>query len=107
MVLVNIQKVLVCVFCLFVMIYFLPQYMNGDRTVGLAISHASSEAQPVFRFWSPVYQKHFYTISESERDLVITNDPNWDYEGVVFDGYSDQVVDIILTGVLRVLLFIL
>ena len=67
--------------------------MNGDRTVGLAISHASSEAQPVFRFWSPVYQKHFYTISESERDLVITNDPNWDYEGVVFDGYSDQVVD--------------
>ncbi|MFW5702908.1 MAG: hypothetical protein ACOCXP_02990 [Candidatus Dojkabacteria bacterium] len=38
----------------------------------------------VYRFWSSRYQKHFYTISEEERDYVITNNPNWQYELAAF-----------------------
>lgn len=39
---------------------------------------------PVYRFWSDTYRHHFYTISESERDSVAANMPEWRYEGVVY-----------------------
>ncbi len=45
---------------------------------------------PVYRFWSPVYRSHFYTISLTERDSLIQNDPNWTYEGVVYDASVTQ-----------------
>ncbi len=46
---------------------------------------------PVFRFWSPMHSAHFYTISEAERDYVMTTyDPStWTYEGVVFYAYPE------------------
>jgi len=42
-------------------------------------------AQPVYRFWSPAGQCHFYTISERERDKLIEQYADrWTYEGPAF-----------------------
>ena len=46
---------------------------------------------PVHRFWSPIYQSHFYTISDAERASIEQNDPNWTYEGVGWYVYSDAI----------------
>lgn len=46
-------------------------------------------ASPVYRFWSSVYERHFYTISASEANAVLEN-PEWDlYNGVVFCAYDN------------------
>jgi CSLREA domain-containing protein len=46
---------------------------------------------PVYRFWSPVDEAHFYTISEAERDYIIANWPGiWTYEGIAFYAYPAQ-----------------
>lgn len=39
---------------------------------------------PIHRFWSPQNRSHFYTASENEKDLTITNytDDEWTYEGI-------------------------
>jgi hypothetical protein len=47
-------------------------------------------ALPVYRFWSPVLGSHFYTISESERDDVLTLYPDiWLPEGVAFHAFAE------------------
>jgi hypothetical protein len=47
---------------------------------------------PVYRFWSDTYLHHFYTISEEEKNYVITIWPEtWTYEGPVFYAYPSQV----------------
>ncbi|MBN1507795.1 MAG: hypothetical protein JW955_13175 [Sedimentisphaerales bacterium] len=39
----------------------------------------------VYRFWSPILDEHFYTISEKEKDALILNYPDvWTFEGPVF-----------------------
>jgi hypothetical protein len=39
----------------------------------------------VYRFWSPVLDRHFYTISEQEKDFVVETYPHvWTFEGVAF-----------------------
>lgn len=46
---------------------------------------------PVYRFWSPRFRHHFYTISETERDKLIDNySSSWTYEGQAFDAFADQ-----------------
>jgi len=44
------------------------------------------DVKPIFRFWSSVLGRHFYTTSESERDFVIHTWPEtWtDYEGLAY-----------------------
>lgn len=44
---------------------------------------------PLYRFWSDLYQGHFYTISESEKVEVITRYPDyiWKYERVAYYVY--------------------
>ena len=49
------------------------------------------QAQMVHRFWSDVYNRHFYTKDVNELADLITNDPNWSYEGPVFCAYSGQI----------------
>ena len=40
---------------------------------------------PVYRFWSPQAQDHFYTIIAGEKDLLIAKYPKvWQFEGVAF-----------------------
>ncbi len=51
--------------------------------------------EPVYRFWSDLYHKHFYTIDRQERNAVLHDYPlkTWKYEGVVFRAYHiDQSV---------------
>ncbi len=46
---------------------------------------------PLYRFWSPVYHSHFYTISADERDSVIATWPDtWTYEGIAFYVHSED-----------------
>jgi hypothetical protein len=43
----------------------------------------------VYRFWSPVLSGHFYTISEQERDMLISQYPDvWTYEGGAYLAFS-------------------
>ncbi|MDD3661859.1 MAG: S8 family serine peptidase [Candidatus Dojkabacteria bacterium] len=54
----------------------------------------------VYRFWSPVYRGHFYTISSSERDYVISSlSHDWTYEGPGFCASTASRPD--LTAVYR------
>jgi hypothetical protein len=43
----------------------------------------------VYRFWSPVLERHFYTISEAEKEMLLTQFPTvWSYEGVVYHSFA-------------------
>ncbi len=46
---------------------------------------------PIYRFWSPKNHRHFYTISESEKEGIISNYPpeTWTYEAVAFYAYPE------------------
>jgi hypothetical protein len=61
---------------------------NYEGVVGYVLPTQNSSrpaAKPVYRFWSPVYNRHFYTISEDEKNMVIRTWPNeWHYEGVAY-----------------------
>jgi len=49
---------------------------------------ASTTSVAVYRFWSPVFQKHFYTANDTEKNNIISSDPNWRYEGLF--GYASN-----------------
>jgi hypothetical protein len=44
----------------------------------------------VHRLWSPVRQRHFYTIHSSEKDAILAQSPNdaWTYEGIAFYAFA-------------------
>jgi hypothetical protein len=45
--------------------------------------------RPVFRFWSPMVQRHFYTLSTGERDKLISNYSDvWTYEQVAYYAFA-------------------
>ena len=53
-----------------------------------ALSTPGSGSHPVYRFWSPVYQKHFYTIAQAERDRIRSTWPDvWTYEGIAWHAF--------------------
>jgi hypothetical protein len=44
---------------------------------------------PVYRFWSPTFRHHFYTISSAERDNVMARwSQDWTYEGDAWHTYE-------------------
>lgn len=48
------------------------------------------DLQEVYRFWSPALETHFYTMSEREKDKILTQYADvWVYEGAVFYAYPD------------------
>jgi hypothetical protein len=52
-----------------------------------AIMEASLKG--VYRFWSPSLQRHFYTISDSEKETLLTQFKQvWTYEGVVYHTFA-------------------
>jgi len=53
---------------------------------------SNCNGQSVFRFWSDTYQGHFYTMSVSEKNVVIANYPDtiWQYEGEAFCAQSSK-----------------
>jgi len=55
-------------------------YFRVDQASGLT---------PVYRFWSPVFSRHFYTIRAAERDKLINTMANfWTYEGVAYHTFA-------------------
>jgi hypothetical protein len=47
--------------------------------------------RPVYRFWAPVLERHFYTLSTRERDKLINNYSQvWTYEGVGYYAFADD-----------------
>ena len=62
-----------------------------EKVFTITISQVSSSTSPVYRFWSPVYSRHFYTIDEAERDQVINNYSHvWTYEGVAYYAFTSD-----------------
>lgn len=50
-----------------------------------------AEATPVYRFWSPTYGRHLYTLDEAERDELLAHYPRiWTCEGPVFRAFGSQ-----------------
>jgi len=55
---------------------------------GTVIENISEE---VYRFWSPVTGTHFYTMSEDEKEKLLTQSTDvWTYEGVAFRAFPDD-----------------
>ena len=44
---------------------------------------------PVFRFYSPVFQSHFYTQNADEKAHIVAADHNWSYEGVAYCAFPE------------------
>ncbi|MCX7996501.1 MAG: hypothetical protein N2691_01930 [Patescibacteria group bacterium] len=44
------------------------------------------DTRPVYRFWSPLYRKHFYTANEGEKQYIESNFPAsvWSYEQIAW-----------------------
>ncbi len=58
------------------------------RRFGKTVDMGAYEYQglgPVYRFWSPSKNRHFYTIKGTERDKLIANYSHvWQYEGIAY-----------------------
>jgi|GEM_PF-3453679 len=64
---------------------------EGKAFSALAASgETCTTGAPVFRFYSPVFQSHFYTQNADEKAHIIAADRNWNYEGVAYCAYSTQ-----------------
>jgi hypothetical protein len=54
-------------------------------------SGGDPNTKPVYRFYSPVLDSHFYTISESEKNKLLTRfADSWIFEGVFFYAYDED-----------------
>jgi hypothetical protein len=50
-----------------------------------------SDLAPVYRFWAEKLNTHFYTISASEKDMLVRDFAYvWKYEGIVFYAYPPE-----------------
>ncbi|NLH41895.1 MAG: hypothetical protein GX448_08645 [Planctomycetes bacterium] len=55
------------------------------ETGGVSSDPANDEIRDVYRFWSPVISRHFYTMDTAERDKLIKEYAAvWTYEGPVY-----------------------
>ena len=49
------------------------------------------DTSPVYRFWSDSLKSHSYTMSQSERDVLIDSPEHvWTYEGIAFYAYAGE-----------------
>ena len=71
-----------------------PNYSNNGTWSGLTYTPSACDATitPVYRFWSPKNQHHFYTASQQEATIIQTSYPSstWTYEGVAYSVPSGQ-----------------
>ena len=66
---------------------------NNCRTLSYTAVPVTSLLLPVYRFWSPVYRGHFYTMSEAEKNNIIAKlAHDWTYEGVAYYAFSSATV---------------
>ena len=68
-----------------------PDIWTYERVAFYAFTTQVPGTSPVYRFYSPVYSGHFYTISEDEKNYIIATWPTvWSYEGIVYYAYPIQ-----------------
>jgi len=61
----------------------------GKSSMGYFRVEQASALTPVYRFWSPVFSRHFYSINEAERDKLINNYVSvWTYEGPAYYAFA-------------------
>jgi len=61
------------------------------RVLPATLPYPQNLLVPVYRFWSPVTGKHFYTTSESEKSKLITRYANaWTYETTAYRAYLED-----------------
>jgi predicted phosphodiesterase len=69
-----------------------PPLVIGTSVGGLL--QIPPEALPVYRFWSPVAGKHFYTVDEAEKAKLLSQYAQvWTYEGVAFRAFASSAAD--------------
>lgn len=65
-----------------------PAYLDNLLVEAGTVIEAA--LQEVYRFWSPAQGTHFYTMSEAEKEKLLTQYPKvWVYEGVAYHAYPD------------------
>jgi subtilisin family serine protease len=54
-----------------------------------ALTVNSPDTTPIFRFWNGDYRSHLYVIGTANRDNVLTNYPEWEYEQIAYYAYPE------------------
>jgi len=68
-----------------------PDIWSYEGVAWYALTTPATNASPVYRFWSPVYSRHFFTISEAEKNYIRTNWPDiWTYESVAWYAFPTE-----------------
>jgi len=63
--------------------------VNLGRAVEEVLSGRATTVVPIYRFWSPLHSRHFYTIDEAERNKLLDSYSSvWTYEGIVYHAVS-------------------
>jgi hypothetical protein len=66
-----------------------PDVWGYEGPAMKAHAKATIGTSPVYRFWSPSYRRHFFTISESEKNHIQATWPDvWKYEGVAWHAFK-------------------
>ncbi len=67
---------------------------DDDRGSAYVYDGTSLQVAPVYRFWSPTFANHFYTISQAEKDYVIgTWSDIWMYEAISYYAFPEATVE--------------
>ena len=62
----------------------------GDPSIIAHVAPRHPGTTPMYRFFNTNTGGHLYTISQVERDYIIDNMPNYDYEGIKFYVYKNE-----------------
>jgi len=65
-------------------------WSESSASGSFTTASTGSEPSPVFRFYSPVYSAHLYTMDAAERDDLIGNHADvWTYEGIAYRAFAE------------------
>ncbi|MFC5503384.1 hypothetical protein ACFPJ4_14140 [Lysinimonas soli] len=80
-----------------------PSLWRYEGVAYQAFATQESGTVPLYRFWSPDLQGHFFTASQQERDAVVSRYAShvWSYEGVDFYVYPEGTSAAATTQVAR------
>jgi len=71
--------------CVLLVVLYSAVRQTADATPLVILDTPPAGCRPVYRFWSPKFEGHFYTISETEKDHIVRTWPGtWTYEGIAF-----------------------
>jgi len=67
---------------------YIPQIVANNPEIDIFYDPYASLA--VYRFWSPLFSRHFYTMDAAERDKLINlYSYAWTYEGIAYYAFAD------------------